>query len=64
MQQQIRSEAADCIKVFLQFISECNSEEIINIHPYLLKVSQKDCMGVLFWLTMYTVQDASMDYEF
>jgi len=32
-----------------------SGEKIIKIGPYLPKLSQKDCVGVLFWLTVYNV---------
>jgi len=34
--------------VFPQLISECNSDRNIKIGPHLPKLSQKNCMGVLF----------------
>ena len=37
----------------LQFILECNSERIIKTGAHLPKLSQKDCIDVLFWLTVY-----------
>jgi len=33
-------------------IVECNGERIIKIGSYLPKLSQKDCVGVLFQLTV------------
>ena len=30
-------------------MAECNAERIIKIGPYLLKLSQKDCVGVLLY---------------
>jgi len=39
---------ADYIKLLPEFMAEYNGERIIKIGPHLPKLSQKDCVGVLF----------------
>jgi len=50
MRQQIWGEVADYIKLLVMAVS--HSGKIIKIGPYLPKLSQKDCIVVLFWLTV------------
>ena len=47
MRQQIWGEVGDFILAFFQFIRECNSENSINIGPYLPKLLQEK-FGAVF----------------
>jgi len=48
VQQQIWGEVVDFNLAFFQFIWECNSENIINIGPYLPKLLQEKFGAVFF----------------
>ena len=48
MQQHIRGKVADYIKASSGVHGRMQDERVVRIGPYLPKLSQKDCVGVLF----------------
>ena len=59
MQQQIWGEVVDFNLAFFQFISECNSEKIIKIGPYLPKLLQEKFGAVFLAHPVYAVPVAT-----